>query len=182
MDRDSCLRMVMIKWSGIAEFPGEQIDSVLPSFVVPWWVASYRMLCSVRMRTWGRPGAFPGGQEVSGSRGQRGETDCQQNAAWYPCPARIIASTAVPNEPPTCCMMRVLVLASGTLALGSSANARVFAQARAAPQPLSENGADQGGGGLRPSSGRPLVSWPSIARCGALAYVSRPVRPRRHGR
>jgi len=37
-----------------------------------------------------------------------------QNVAWKEWPTRITASTAVPNDPPTCCMIRVTLLASGT--------------------------------------------------------------------
>jgi hypothetical protein len=36
-----------------------------------------------------------------------------QNVSWKEWPARITASTAVPNDPPTCCMIRVTLLASG---------------------------------------------------------------------
>jgi hypothetical protein len=36
-----------------------------------------------------------------------------QNVAWKEWPTRMTASTAVPNEPPTCCMIRVTLLASG---------------------------------------------------------------------
>jgi hypothetical protein len=41
-----------------------------------------------------------------------------QNVSWKEWPARITASTEVPNDPPTCCMIRVTLLASGTDARG----------------------------------------------------------------
>ena len=64
------------------------------------------------------PGPARRGSITAGSTARAVNATDHQNVTWKECPARITASTAVPNDPPTCCMIRVTLLASGTDARG----------------------------------------------------------------